>query len=96
MTENQINEIFRLMNKTITKIDGLEVKVGGLETRFDEAEQRNEKFRQETNQNFIEIKQELRFMNRKTEVLIDDLMQTKFRVKDVEKRVDYLEQKDAA
>ncbi len=96
MTENQISEMFRLMSNTIKKIDGLETRFDGLETRFDEAEQKNEKFRQETNQNFSEIKQELRFINRKTEVLIDDLMQTKFRVKDVEKRVDDLEQKDAA
>ena len=89
MTENQINEIFRLMNKTITKIDGLE-------TKFDEAEEKNESFRQETKQNFDEVNQRLRFMNTRAEVLIDDLMQTKMRVKDVEKRVDFLEQKDAA
>ncbi len=96
MTENQTNEMFRLMNNAIKKIDGLGTKVDGLETRFEEAELKNEKFRQETNQNFSDLKQELRFMNRKTEVLIDDLMQTKFRVKDVEKRVDDLEQRDAA
>ncbi len=117
MTENQINEIFRLMNKAITKIDGLEIKVDGLEikidgletrfdgletrfdgleTKFDEAEKRNENFRQETKQSFDEINQKLRFMNTRAEVLIDDLMQNKIRVKDVEKRVDILEQKDAA
>ncbi len=60
MTENQINEIFRLMNKAITKIDGLETKFDGLETKFDEAEERNENFRQETKQNFDEINQKLR------------------------------------
>lgn len=96
MTENQINEIFRLMNTTIKKIDGLETKVDGLETKFDEAEEKNESFRQETKQNFDEVNQRLRFMNTRAEVLIDDLMQTKMRVKDVEKRVDFLEQKDAA
>lgn len=96
MTENQTNEIFRLMTTAITKIDGLETKIDGLETKFDEAEEKNEEFRQETKQNFEEVNQKLRFMNTRTEVLIDDLIQNKIRIKDVEKRVDILEQKDAA
>ncbi len=96
MTENQTNEMFRLLTTAITKIESLETRVIGLENKFDESEEKNEKFRQETKQNFEEVNQKLRFMNTRTEVLVDDLMQYKMRVKDVEKRVDILEQKDAA
>ena len=95
--------MFRLMNNAIKKIDGLETRFDGLETRFDgletkfdEAEEKNERFRQETKENFDEVNQKLRFMNTRTEVMLEDLMQNKMRIKDVEKRVDILEQKDAA
>lgn len=82
MTENQTNEMFRLMNNMI---QGLE----SLRTEFDAN-------REETKQNFTDVKTELRFMNRKFEVYSDDMVEIRARMIDVEKRVDVLEDKDAA
>lgn len=89
MTENQTNEIIRLLNTAIQKVDGLDDKVNGLQNEFNE-------FRDETRQNFDYLKNEMRFTARKTDVLADDVLGVRSKVKDVEKRVEQLEQKDAA
>ena len=44
MTENQINELFRLMNKAITKIDGLGNKIYSFNAKFDDAEEKKKNF----------------------------------------------------
>ena len=96
MTENQINEMFRLMTTTIKKLDNVENRLGNLEGRFDGLEENLNEFKQETKQSFTEVKQELRFMNRKVDVQMEDLMQSKYKVRDVEERVKILEEKDVA
>ena len=83
MKENQINELFRLMGVSIQKIENVETRIESLETRVDGLETNFNGFKQETSQNLGEIKQEMRFMNRKVDVQMEDLRQTKYKVRDV-------------
>ena len=103
MTENQINELFRLIGISIQKnenienrLENFENKFEEFENKFEESEETNAAFRNETKQTLGEIKQELRFMNRKVDVQMEDLMQTKYKVRDVEERVKVLEEKEVA
>ena len=90
MTKNQINELFRLIGVSIQKIENLESrfenfenKFEGFENKFEQSEESNAVFRDETKQTLGEIKQEMRFMNRKVDVQMEDLRQTKYKVRDV-------------
>ena len=44
MTENQINELFRLINMFITKIDGLGNKIYSFNAKFDDAEEKKQNY----------------------------------------------------
>ena len=110
MTENQIKELFRLIGVSIQKNENIENRLENFENKFEEFENKfeefenkfeeseeiNATFRDETKQILGEIKQELRFMNRKVDVQMEDLMQTKYKVRDVEERVKVLEEKEVA
>ena len=99
MTENQIKELFRLIGVSIQKnenienrLENFENKFEEFENRFEESEETNAAFRNETKQILGEIKQEMRFMNRKMDVQIEDLMNTKVKVRDHEERIRVLEE----
>jgi uncharacterized coiled-coil DUF342 family protein len=62
MTDNQFDQLFGIMTQTVSSIQELNEKVDGLHREFDN-------FREETNQNFVEVKKELRQMNRKVNTL---------------------------
>ena len=44
MTENQTNELFRLINMFITKIDGLGNKIYSFNAKFDDAEEKKKNY----------------------------------------------------
>ena len=44
MTENQTNELFRLINMFITKIDGLGNKIDSFNAKFDDAEEKKKNY----------------------------------------------------
>lgn len=44
MTENQTNELFRLINMFITKIDGLGNTIDSFNAKFDDAEEKKKSY----------------------------------------------------
>lgn len=96
MTENQINEMFKLMTTAVTKLNEYDARFERLETGQDELRRDFSQFREETNQNFVEVKKELRQMNRKVNTLNQDMFEMRNDIKDLDERVEVLEEKEAA
>ena len=88
MTDNQFEQLFGMMTKTVLSTQELNEKSGKLEQKFDE-------FRDETRQSFVEVKKELRQMNRKVNVLTQDVFEVRTENKDLEDRIEVLEEKAA-
>ena len=138
MTDNQFDQIFGLLTKTVNGVQNLENEVQLLKQGQDELRQdvnslkqdvselkqgqselredvneikqgqdelRREfnEFRDETQQNFVEVKQELKHQNHKIELVTQDSMENRAVTKDIrewmvgiESRVEKLEEKRAA
>lgn len=96
MTENQIQELFRLVTTLVNKSINIEEKINGLENRFDGLEKEVQEFRAETQENFKHYNREVKSLNvretdrerKMAEICVD--------IKEITERVDALEEKQAA
>lgn len=102
MTDNQFEQLFGLMTKAVSSIQNLEIEVKELRQGQDELRQGQETqgrklddFIDETRQNFVEVKKEQRLTNRKVNMLNDEKLEVRAEIRDLEDRVEVLEEKQA-
>lgn len=106
MTENQFQELFRLVTTAVAKISNVEDKVDGLEKRFDGLEKRFDgletefhEFRGETQANFQKLEKqldkEIKSLNVRDARREKEVADLQVEIEEIAKRVEILEQKAA-
>ena len=110
MTDNQFNELFRLVSLTANKVQDVEKRLGNLEQGQVALQQGQESlqqgqdalrrefegFRDETRDNFERLGVEPGKQARVIKILSKDLTETRVHVEELDERVERLEHKEAA
>jgi predicted RNase H-like nuclease (RuvC/YqgF family) len=110
MTENQFNEMFRMVSQTANKVQEIGRKIDSLEQGQaalqqgqaalqqgqDELRQEFEDFREETQENFDRLGREERLEVRRFKTLTSDMVTTRAQIDDLTERVELLEERNAA
>ena len=94
--KGDINEIKIDVKRLDGKTDDIAREVLDLQKVHNEFKQETRQNFERVEQNFVDVKSELRFMNRKSAVLANDVVEVRASINDVENRVDELKRKDAA
>lgn len=106
MTDNQFQEIFRLVTNAVTGINEvkadlaetkaeLKADVKNLSERVERVEEKLDGFRQETNENFRTDRREMRAFDKRESSRNKEISQIALEVEDLTARVEILEQKAA-
>ncbi len=103
MTDNQFNELSRLVSLTANKVQDVEKRLGNLEQGQvalqqgqDALRREFEGFRDETRDNFERLGVEPGKQARVIKILSKDLTETRVHVEELDERVERLEHKEAA